>query len=517
MADIQAQLADGTILSFPDGTPDTVINAAVKKFINEQPVPTLPGEEQRTVGSRVTDIQQFEGRQAAQAQEESGFLAGVGRLGEAIAEPFGTAEDPTAQLDVTFQGLLEHFGLEDKPEDAQNSFLLSLPKDILQGGVAALAVGGSGIQSLFNATGQIVEEVTGAPREEITEFINQSALFLGGQVPAGALPKIRVTKQRKVVETPLTKKQIKAAAPTEEVLRSEANAAYKAAENEGVSFKPAGVQKLIKTAEKKVGRINEKLHPDTRAAFDEVIALGEKEVVTLTELEEVRKIIGDATQSIKRPDARLARLLRDSVDEFVLKVKPSQVNAGNSRKGGEQLTKARDLWQRLRKSEVVTKAINDAGLAANPGARSIRNQFAAILRNEKKSRLFNREELSAMEKVAKGNTGEQVLDILSKFSPQNALTSIIGSGGGAAVVGVPGAVGAPIAGQIARSSAAAIKKSNADFVQALVRSGVNRKRANRSVVIKNRLEALGTFGSEAAENIARMMAFGVVEGKTNDQ
>jgi len=520
MADIQAQLADGTILSFPEGTPDDVINSTVENFIASQPAPIVPGQEPQTVGERDIAVQgQQQARTLPRERIDAISPEALGRAGEAFTEPFEQTNfgfDPDTER--TISDFKQNLTTVDK------AFLNPI-LSIGEGGLAIMEGIAATIKGTAGGLASLTRTLTGGnetAEKKLSRDLDLAAnlgLLIGGVRPTtGAIPKVGVG--QRTTTKPATRGQIKAAAPTEEVLRADATAAYKAVEDAGVSFKQAGVQKLIKNSTKNVGRVNAKLHPNTTAAMEEVALLGEKEVVTLTELEEVRKIIGDATQATAPADARLARILRDSVDDFVLKVKPSQINSGKAVEGAEQLTKARDLWQRLRKSEVVSRLLEKADLVKNPGADSIRNQFAALLKNEKKSKLFNKAEISAMEKVAKGNSGEKVLDVLAKFAPQNSLTSLIGIGGGGAVAGVPGAVLLPVAGQIARTSAAAIKKSNAEFVQALVRTGVDAERANRAVIIKNHLEALGTFESQAAENLARMLAFGIIdfgEGKQDDQ
>ncbi len=519
MADIQAKLPDGTILNFPDGTPNSVIQAAAKRFLTEEK-PQIPSSE-TVIGTEEVSIQPDQPAQG-------GFVQGAIDVGAAIAKPFQETDfgfDPDTQTGI------EDFKSNLSPADQLTFERIARPilavgeggLSILEGISATIKGGAGGVASLVRSLGGFegkgFSPETGEKKlARDLDLVANLGLLIGGVRPTtGLVPKPTRVQTRQTITRPLDQRRVIETAPTEEVLRQQATQAYRAAEEAGVSFKQEGIQNLIQTAEKRVGKTNPTLHPDTQAALNEVRALGEKDIVTLSELEDVRRIVGDATASIKKPDARLAFKLRDTIDDFVLRAKKSEINAGDARVGSEQLTRARDLWNRLRKSEVISKSLRDADLVASPGARSIRSQFASLLRNEKKRRLFNKEEISAIERVAKGNVSERALDVLSKFAPENTLTSLIGIGGGGAAAGVPGAVALPVAGQIARASAASIKRSNADFVQALVRSGVNRQKAQRAVIIKNKLEALGTFESQAAENLARLMAFGVIEfGKGED-
>lgn len=152
---------------------------ALTRLRDRPQVPSTPGElglQQEAPRSQAS-IERLEKKEL----EETG----AGRFQAAVTEPF---ED----LQGRFEGLLEFAGIQNVPSDRQRNFIEKLPKQLLQGIAGVATVVGSAAESALNVVGQGIEELTGAPREESTEFIELATIAIGN--PA-ALRRIGAVKQ----------------------------------------------------------------------------------------------------------------------------------------------------------------------------------------------------------------------------------------------------------------------------------------------------------------------------------
>jgi hypothetical protein len=156
----------------------------------------------------------------------------------------------------------------------------------------------------------------------------------------------------------------------------------------------------------------------------------------------------------------------DGLDDMVTKLGPDDVVAGDVAALQEALPKAREVWSRMRKSQVIDDAIT-AGEDYLSGASSgIRNQFKNILRNDKMRSRFSEAEKAAMRKVINGSIPERLLNLVSGGLGQ--LGQIVG---GFALAGLPGmAIGAAGAAG-ARKAAEAVTTRKAEVVRALMANG----------------------------------------------
>jgi hypothetical protein len=122
----------------------------------------------------VADVEDVPRSAESQARIEQKELeeTGVGRFQVAATEPF---ED----LQGKFEGLLKATGLENVPADRQRNFIEKLPKQLGQSLAGVATIGLSTLESGLNVIGQGIEELTGVPREDSTEFMEIATLALG--------------------------------------------------------------------------------------------------------------------------------------------------------------------------------------------------------------------------------------------------------------------------------------------------------------------------------------------------
>ena len=112
---------------------------------------------------------------------------------------------------------------------------------------------------------------------------------------------------------------------------------------------------------------------------------------------------------MNKADARLATMAIDEIDDFV------EAGAGLA---GAQIKEARSLWSRLRKSETIEEAMENADVAARGDEAGLRDAYKGLwrARNKKKMRGFSTEELAAIKKVALGSPVSNTLRRIGSLS-----------------------------------------------------------------------------------------------------
>ena len=267
-------------------------------------------------------------------------------------------------------------------------------------------------------------------------------------------------------------KQFISEAPTADQLQGQASNLFEQAEKSGVRFKSdyferfaddtlstlvdEGADTILSPKVSRVADLLEKARDQGRSP-------------SIAEMSILRRQFGNAAGSSDAAERRLAGLAIDRIDDFV------ENGAGHV---GAQLGEARALWSRLRKSELIDGAIENAEAAQAGIEAGLRNEFKTLYRarNSKKMRGFSKSELAAIKKVAQGDFGSNTLRRIGSLgggsgSSRNMLNLLIGTGTGAAVGGPVGAVAVPLAGYAAQRGAQAMTKSRADLARAVVARG----------------------------------------------
>lgn len=303
-----------------------------------------------------------------------------------------------------------------------------------------------------------------------------SAIFggaVGGFIPvAGAAVNKGLTA---LAERGIAKEALRTA-PTTEALREAGNAAYKAVDDAGVVVKPEALGDMVSdvTGAMRRSGLDEgmgSLTPQSErvAAILEDAATNPKNAggLPFSEVDLLRRKAGVPAANMATPaESKLGMTAIEKIDDFVNNLKPDQVSSGDAAALPGLISKARETWATMSKSQLIDDAIGASENYLSGGASGIRNQFARILKSDKLSRGFSETEKRAMRKVINGSIPEQLLNLVSGGLGQLGLM-----GGGAVAGGVPGAViGAGIAGG-ARKGAESVAQKNAEIVRALVASG----------------------------------------------
>ena len=282
---------------------------------------------------------------------------------------------------------------------------------------------------------------------------------------------------------------IQQAAPDLQKIKKATTAAYQELDNLGIKVKPEVFDRFTDRLQSRIakeglslGSPSEQLFPKSASALKTII--GEQGLPkTAGELETLRKVAAGAAKSIDPPDARLGTIIIDEID--------TALDSLASEIGGK-FKDARGLAQRGFKSQSIQDMIENASHTASGMENGLRIEARKILKNKKKRRGFNTDELSALKQIEQGSTASNAAKFLGKFGiSEGQATSMlgvsIGAGGGGAIGSFFGPVGAavgaitiPALGQIAKSTAQRLTLNSTKYADDLVRSGKNAKAIART-------------------------------------
>jgi hypothetical protein len=291
---------------------------------------------------------------------------------------------------------------------------------------------------------------------------------------------------------------VREAAPSLEELSRAAEAAYKRADDAGITVSAqslTGLRVGIKKMLQQEG-VDPTLHPSTTAALKRVNeARGE---LKLSQLETLRRIANDARKSNAPADARLAGKIVDEIDDYIGRLSEKDVTSGKVQdddyigrlsekdvtsgkvQDAAALKDARDLYSRKMKAQEISRLMERAEISAQQFSGSglenaIRTEFRSLAKDQKRMRRFTPEERAAIVKVAKGGALENTLRMLGKFAPTGNVSTALSGMTGFLAGGPAGAVGLPAAGFASRYMATRMTKKNASAAEELMRRGPQRQ------------------------------------------
>jgi hypothetical protein len=474
---MRAELPDGRILEFPDGTKPEIIQQTVKRTLGVGQPAASPALDVASTGL-------------------GGLIEGVPIVGPYIRSGIEKAAAAThaAFSDKTYQENLDFIRSEnkrmkeDRPILDKSSQVAGAVGGTLLGARALGAVAptvaplafGAGPASLplrMAASGATGAAMGGADAFVRSDYDGMEALkgaawggAMGTAGPAVAAGAGKVA--RALAERLRPGEQ----APTIEALRAAAGKAYQAADDAGVVV---GQKAVADTADDIASLVKNtgyhpKLHPRIGVALEELEA-AKTAPQSLTALEQLRRIVKTAGKSLDPDERRIAGEIVDTLDDRLASLKPADVVAGDADKGVAALKEGRELWSRMRKSEMIEEALEKAanrtsstGSGGNAD-NAVRQNIRQILDSPKKARLFNEEERAAMQAVVDGTGWHNFTRLVGKLSPQgNGLMAALGIGATAAN---PMMAAIPAVGFGSKKIAEALTRGNAGALDSLVRAG----------------------------------------------
>ncbi|MEM6817203.1 MAG: hypothetical protein AAF578_00295 [Pseudomonadota bacterium] len=215
------------------------------------------------------------------------------------------------------------------------------------------------------------------------------------------------------------------------------------------AFDEAAAQNVVLSEEGALGlgtrildRVDEPdpiLHPKSSRVVARVLEDAESGTLNFENISRLRQIANDARAG-DPADARIAGQVVKEIDEYMANLSARQVMSGDFEMANQLVTKARDLWARGRRSEVIDEAFRKAELdAGDTGGAGFENKlrirFRQIARNEKQFRQFTPEEQAAITRVAQGGAIDNTLRNIGKMAPTGIVSGALSGGLSAGIFG----------------------------------------------------------------------------------
>lgn len=330
-----------------------------------------------------------------------------------------------------------------------------------------------------NYLGDKVFDATGSPTlsAAAASIPTLATEFLGIGLAKGTVKGASKTKEA-IKDVKITR-ELNEALPTIEQLKDTSRAVYNEIDDMGVTLKPDVYNRLVNQVRKKAVSqgLNKVISPKAFAAMREFEKLKGGNV-KLSDLDTLRKISQNAANTLEGADKALGAAMVETVDNFLDSASPNQFLRadGDVREIGKRYRVARDLWGRARRAEVLEEAFDKARDQASGFENGLRVQFRSILSNKRKRKFFKPDEISAMQRVVRGDKKQNLAKLVGRLGfsdgqSTNLVGGTIGVAGGSVVGGTPGAVIVPLIGTVSRKLAERMTEKNAQFVDQVIRAG----------------------------------------------
>lgn len=513
----ELELFDGTVLEFPDDTPDEVmISAGKRETANRQAVGQgdwqgvksridareaevfKPGLQGPVRPEDIANVRQAEARKQGEMYGQTygkgegggeifgrqfantaglglpqlaeaympGWLGGQSALPGAEAHEFIKASDAarTSESPIAGYGGMAAGGLAQGV--AVPGALPGLARFGAAGRVGSAAVTGAGL-----GAGQAAAESRLDPTE-IAKGAGGGLAggFIGGAAGEGIANAFARTAGQRAA---------RAVAPSQDELANIARQKYAEATKAGVWFKPQAYDDLvndIKTTLSNSG-VDETLHPKVMATVRRLEQeVGGNSAVTLDKLDLLRRVASSAAKSKEPDEGRLASMVIGKIDDFVDGAGPDTVLFGDGQAGAKALQDARGAYAAKARSARILDAIDNAeiGTGATGSGSNIDNKLrqaaASILKNKNSVRGFSPQEIDALKQVAEGTLTRNALRLGGKAAPTGIVSGALSGGAGFGLGGPVGAAALMGGGYVSKKLADAGTKKAMESAAAMTRA-----------------------------------------------
>ena len=488
---------DGVIYEFPAGTDDATIKTAMGKVYGApQAAATEPATPERgfwhSLGDNVLgydDGVQSYGEQLGTWLNRAGESATLGLIGdEASAGLYGLL--PGRDYDSE----LERFRANEAGMSTMGRLSADLTGALMPAfaGAGAIGQGGNllskiGIGAALGGSGGGLfgfMEGEGGFEERRSDAVHQGIIgaLLGSAIPAIGAGVGKVAKGRAARSAV---RDAAKGAPSTDELRAIGSRLYQQVDDAGVQIKPAAFDRF-RTATRDHLRsftgFDElpgpgSLTPNTARVMDimdqagEIMAQEPSASLPFRSLDQMRRQAGSAAGNMmSKGDQQAGTAVIQQFDDFVRGLGPDDVVGGDVPALQSAIEKAREVWGRMSRSQVIDDAIEQSENYLGGGASGVRNQLARILRSPKLSRGFSEAEKIALRGALRGGVVEQAIGLAG-----GGIGRIAQIATGAATGGVGGAVAGLAGGQAARSMSEVLAMRAIEQARAAVASGALRK------------------------------------------
>lgn len=203
--------------------------------------------------------------------------------------------------------------------------------------------------------------------------------------------------------------------PSTEALGERASQAFETATSLGVQYDPAKYQTFANNVESSLKGYDPRFSKfaDVKVAVDALKDLG-NQPLTIESLHNARQMIGVLRNDKEKDVRRLAGILTDKLDEFVTNDK-NAIGAGAKEAADALMSGIKD-YRMMSKSAEIERLVERADLVGG-SAENIETQFRVLARNPARMRKFTPDEQSMIKRIAKGEEGSSLVNMVAKLSP----------------------------------------------------------------------------------------------------
>jgi len=267
-------------------------------------------------------------------------------------------------------------------------------------------------------------------------------------------------------------------APSAEDLAQTSKNLFKTAKDAGVEIDSTDFAVNMKQIGKNLENIgyDAELHPDIAIVLKRLTDPNIPK--DFNKIKALRTMIGDLQGGDTKLKRSVATQLKSEFDSYLSTIPESSVTSG-SKEGLKAWKEARDSYAKLSKSEIFTDMLEIAELektqfSASGAENSLSKQLRQLAKNDRKMRLFTKEEQAAIKQAAKGTTTQNILRLFGKFAPTSSVNTILPLL--ATAVSGPVGLGLTAGAMGARYGATKMRKSDVENLAALMRAGVKKEK-----------------------------------------
>jgi hypothetical protein len=267
-------------------------------------------------------------------------------------------------------------------------------------------------------------------------------------------------------------------APSAEDLAQTSKNLFKTAKDAGVEIDSTDFAVNMKQIGRNLENIgyDAELHPDIAIVLKRLTDPNIPK--DFNKIKALRTMIGDLQGGDTKLKRSVATQLKSEFDSYLSTIPESSVTSG-SKEGLKAWKEARDSYAKLSKSEIFTDMLEIAELektqfSASGAENSLSKQLRQLAKNDRKMRLFTKEEQAAIKQAAKGTTTQNVLRLFGKFAPTSSVNTILPLL--ATAVSGPIGLGLTAGAMGARYGATKMRKSDVENLAALMRAGVKKEK-----------------------------------------
>lgn len=505
---IEIEAPDGSIAEFPDGTPDTVIKAAMRKAfapVQQKPQPSMLN----TVADFVKSFDSSLVKTGAETLDMvSNASPGVTQARQALDMFAPDLSKKISMSNVVEQGVNKVFGGYHQPQTTAGEYAKTLGEF-----APALAVGPEGLlPRVANWAGPaLVSEFAGQQTKgtDAEPWARLGAALTGSGIVSGAE---RVPSLVKGLMGDV--KTAAKVAPSTAEIKAASQAQYKASEDAGVVIHKDALARLHKDVADELSTLGfdpgSGMVSHAKSALDGLGQTAQSDAATLKHIDMMRQraVLGTMQKNVDgslTPDAFLSEKIIDKVDDFLDTLPESEAT--------EALKGARADWRTYKKSSMLDRATNRAKIKAAMYSQAgkenaLRAEFRALALNDRKMKSFSADEKAAIRSVAEGTITRNTLRQLGKMAPTSLLSMLteLGSMSVGALTGNLPLAGAGLAaftvGTGAKYAATKMATKASDYASELVRGGPQVAQKAKALKQKQLSDALKRTSPFAAMALA---------------